>query len=176
MTRSDAVLALATAFRRHGYAAASLTSISEHTGLGKGSLYHFFPGGKADMAAAVLEQVGDWFEREVYQPLRSEGPAADRVNTMVDAVEDYFVSRHLVCLFAVFAIGHEQELFAERLRRYFADWIDALTEALGGRREPATEAVATIQGSLVLARALNDETVFRAGMTRLRASLAEKVL
>jgi hypothetical protein len=29
--------------------------------LGKGSLYHFFPGGKEDMAKAVLDEVAVWF-------------------------------------------------------------------------------------------------------------------
>ncbi len=50
------------------YGGASLAAISQHTGLGKGSLYNFFPGGKEEMAEAVLEQVAIWFQDEVYRP------------------------------------------------------------------------------------------------------------
>ena len=32
--------------------------IQQETGVGRGSLYHFFPEGKTDMARAVLDQVG----------------------------------------------------------------------------------------------------------------------
>jgi hypothetical protein len=41
---------------------ASLSLISEATGLGKGCLYHFFPGGKEEMADAVLSEIDGWFE------------------------------------------------------------------------------------------------------------------
>src|SRR5437762_12723369 len=47
---------LGEVFRAHGYEGATLALITEATGLGKGSLYHFFPGGKAQMAAAVLDE------------------------------------------------------------------------------------------------------------------------
>ena len=45
---------VAEVFRAHGYEGATLSVITEATGLGKGSLYHFFPGGKEELAAAVL--------------------------------------------------------------------------------------------------------------------------
>ena len=44
--RSDVLPLLAEVFREHGYEGASLSLISKATGLGKGSLYHFFPGVK----------------------------------------------------------------------------------------------------------------------------------
>ena len=45
-SRADARPALAEAFRQYGFEGASLSMLSEATGLGNGSLYHFFPGGK----------------------------------------------------------------------------------------------------------------------------------
>ena len=164
--RSEAVLALASAFRRHGYEGASLAAISARTGLGKGSLYHFFPGGKEEMARAVLDEVDAWFQREVYRPLRAEGPAPQRLAAMFTAVESYFASRHLVCLFAAFALGQERERFAERIGAYFAEWIAALATVLP--REEASDTVATIQGALVLARALDDPVLFQDTLTRLQ--------
>ena len=47
----DQLIAL---FRRAGYDGVSISRISEATGLGRPSLYHYFPGGKDEMAHAVL--------------------------------------------------------------------------------------------------------------------------
>ena len=62
MDRSEAVQKLVMVFRQHGYEGATLSKISEATGLGRASLYHHFPGGKQEMARAVLESVAAWFE------------------------------------------------------------------------------------------------------------------
>ena len=62
--------ALGEVFRAHGYEGATLALISEATGLGKGSLYHLFPGGKEQMAAEVLADIDAWFELNIYAPLR----------------------------------------------------------------------------------------------------------
>ena len=64
--RRDAIPALGEVFREHGFSGSSLAEISQHTGLGKGSLYHFFPGGKTEMAEAVLDDITNWFEENVF--------------------------------------------------------------------------------------------------------------
>ncbi|OZS41295.1 TetR family transcriptional regulator, partial [Photobacterium sanguinicancri] len=71
LDRSDAVLALAGVFRKRGFEGGSLSVIQQETGIGRGSLYHFFPDGKTDMARAVLDQVNDWFEEKIFEPLRT---------------------------------------------------------------------------------------------------------
>ncbi|MGO6668982.1 TetR/AcrR family transcriptional regulator, partial [Rhizobium ruizarguesonis] len=70
--RADIVPLLAEIFRELGYEGTSLSRITERTGIGKGSLYHFFPGGKEEMAGAVLADVDAWFEHAIYQPLRKD--------------------------------------------------------------------------------------------------------
>lgn len=137
--RADALPALAEAFRRHGYEGASLAVLTQHTGLGKGSLYNFFPGGKEEMALAVLDEVDAWFRVNVYEPLRDgEVPVPERLQGMTGAVEDYFTSRHLVCLFGAFALGQERERFGERIAAYFTGWIDALARACRGTTPPTS--------------------------------------
>ena len=77
--RAAHVPALAEAFREHGFAGPSVTALCAATGLGTGSLYNFFPGGKEEMAAAVLADVDAWFAASVFGPLRAAGhgePAA----------------------------------------------------------------------------------------------------
>lgn len=173
--RDDAIPVLAEIFREHGFAGASLSEISERTGLGKGSLYHFFPAGKEEMARAVLEEVAGWFEANVFMPLReSEDPAAG-IDHMFRAVVDFFHSGRRICLVGTFALDDTRDRFASEVRSYFAAWTRALAAALtrsgldaGAARETAEEVVAGIQGALVLARAHDDPAVFTRAMKRLR--------
>ncbi|MCZ4521631.1 TetR/AcrR family transcriptional regulator [Rhodococcus ruber] len=166
LERSDAVRALADVFRKRGFEGGSLSVIQQETGLGRGSLYHFFPEGKTDMARAVLDQVAEWFEEQVFEPLRTTENATNAVEAMSRKVADYFMSRESVCLFAAITLGQEKETFADAVRGYFTDWVDALADVLqrGGlstqeATDRALDAVAAIQGGLILARAFGDDSI-----------------
>lgn len=176
--RRDALPALAELFREHGFEGTSLALISERTGLGKGSLYHFFPGGKEEMAAAVLTEIEAWFEAHVFGLLRDTPDPQRAIDAMIGAVETYFHSGRRVCLVGAFALGDARDRFAHPVRRYFARWVDAVADTLvrvGHRpvdaRALAEDAVGGIQGALVLARALDDPAAFARVMLRLRARL-----
>ncbi|MGO3885937.1 MAG: TetR/AcrR family transcriptional regulator [Mycetocola sp.] len=176
--RADVIQALAGVFRRRGFDAGSLSVIQKETGVGRGSLYHFFPNGKEDMARAVLSQVGGWFDDRIFGPLREDTNAAQAVTTMSREVGDYFVSNQRVCLFAVMTLGEEQDAFAAEVRSYFTDWVDALAATLtrGGltkkdATQRALDAVATIQGGLILSRATGDEDTFLGINGRVERSL-----
>jgi len=165
--RCDVIPALARAFRKHGFDAASLSVITKETGLGKGSLYHFFPEGKEEMARAVLTEVDTWFELNVFAPLREEEDAAGAIADMFDKTEAYFYSGQRVCLFGVLALVEARERFKGAVRCYFAKWQSALTQALvrdgcdaDEAEELSEDAVSGIQGALVLCRALDDPQIF----------------
>ena len=70
---------LGKVFRIHGYEGASLSLIAEATGLKRASLYHRFPGGKEEMAEAVLTHVDDWFGSHILAPLSEPGKPAARL-------------------------------------------------------------------------------------------------
>lgn len=176
--RADIVAILAETFRAHGYEGASLSVISEATGLGKGSLYHYFPGGKAEMAQAVLAEIDGWFETHVYAPLRRGDDPARAIADMFASVEKYFDRGGRVCLVGLFALGEERDVFARPVNDYFARWVAALGAALrrrGARPRAAAAAaedvVAGVQGALVLARALDDRAVFTRALARMQARL-----
>jgi TetR/AcrR family transcriptional regulator, lmrAB and yxaGH operons repressor len=173
--RADALPALAEVFREHGYEGASLSLISAATGLGKGSLYHFFPGGKEEMARAVLGEIGAWFERQVFAPLLDAPQPEQGIDAMLDAVDAYFRSGRRVCLVGAFALGDARDRFAREIAGYFARWMEVLAAALrraGCDEAEATalaeEIVADIQGAIVLARALGDAGAFARTLARLR--------
>jgi AcrR family transcriptional regulator len=176
LCREDAIARIAEVFREHGFAGASLSAITEATGLGKGSLYNHFPGGKDQMGEEVLAHIDGWFETQVYAPLRDSADPRAAITAMFDAVDAYFRSGRRICLVGAFALDATRDRFASRVQDYFARWIDALATALakGGAREArvlAESAVAGIQGALILSRALNDPVAFTRQMQEMRGRL-----
>lgn len=176
--RADVVPLVAEVFRTFGFEGASLARITEGTRLGKGSIYNFFPGGKEEMADAVLGEIDAWFRLRVFEPLHEGADPAAGIANMFDEVERYFLSGRKVCLVGVFALGNERDRFAVRVRDYFAAWIDALASALvrtgtDGAQAAALseEVVGGIQGALVLARALDRPALFVSTLQRMRARL-----
>lgn len=175
MERADVLPLLGEAFREHGYEGASLAVITKQTGLGRGSLYHFFPGGKAEMAAVVLEDIDAWFEREIFAPLCSEADAQAAIDAMWDAVSSYFQSGQRVCLVGAFALSDTRDRFGSAVNAYFERWIEALADALrrlGHDTERAgaiaEQVVAGIQGAITLARARRDPGLFERVVAGLR--------
>jgi TetR/AcrR family transcriptional regulator, lmrAB and yxaGH operons repressor len=57
-TRQRLVTAAGELFRRQGYAATGIKAILTAAGAPYGSLYHFFPGGKAELGRATIEEGG----------------------------------------------------------------------------------------------------------------------
>lgn len=161
--REDLVAVIAELFRDHGYEGTSLSMIEGATKLGRGSLYHFFPSGKADMLNAVLADIESWFERNVFAPLDQ-----DDIAKMHEAVDTYFRSGRRVCLVGVLALTSVRDEFAVAIERFFSRWISSLAAALSRQNDPpadpmrcAQRVVASIQGALMLSRALDDESLFR---------------
>lgn len=166
--RNDLLPPLAEVFRSCGFEGATLSRIGAATGLGKGSLYHFFPGGKEEMLTAVLADIDLWFERNIFAALRQSDGSGARILEMFDAVDAYFNSGQRVCLVGALALGDTRDRFGAALKSYFRRWVDDLAAALrrfGHSRAAAAslaeEIVLGIQGAIVLSRALDDEAVFR---------------
>ncbi|KDB03704.1 TetR family transcriptional regulator [Defluviimonas sp. 20V17] len=177
---------LAEVFRVHGFEGASLSRIRAETGLGKGSLYHFFPGGKDEMAAAVLADVDAWFLREVFSPLDSL-PPEEGLALMWRAVDGYFASGRRICLVGAFALDATRDRFAAAVCGYFERWIASLRGALlraglanARAAALAEDLVLSIQGALVLSRALREDapashkdTVFSRALRRMQDEVGQ---
>ena len=165
--RTDALPGLGEVFREHGYDGASIALISKATGLGKGSLYNFFPGGKSEMLTAVLSDIDAWFGKAIFDPLEHAVDARSAIIGMFEAVTKYFRSGERVCLVGSLGMSASCDPFAEAVARYFSHWIAALAECLVKGNVPETdarrlaeEAVAGIQGAIILSRALDDRGAF----------------
>jgi TetR/AcrR family transcriptional regulator, lmrAB and yxaGH operons repressor len=179
MSREKLVGELVDVFRLYGYDGASLACIAQATGLGKTNLYHYFPGGKAEMAAAALDRVNIWLETRILENLRgSERPIA-KIQIMCDEVNKFFNEGHNSCLWAVLALGRSSEdLFQQQIKSALLQWIAALAKVLEDgsyhpdtARHRAEDTILRIQGALVLARGLGDTAPFQRLMQSLPSDL-----
>jgi AcrR family transcriptional regulator len=178
--RASAIPALAETFRAHGYEGASLSMLCTATGLGKGSLYNFFPGGKEEMMAAVLADIDQWFDRAVFSPLARTDDPARAIRAMMEDVSAYFHAGGRVCLVGWIGLGASRAAFGDRVEGYFARWIAALSQCLESGGLPAQqaaqlseEAVSAIQGAIILSRALDDRATFTRIVNRHRDAMLE---
>ena len=178
LSRDEVVERLVRVFRRHGYDAASLAELSKATGLGKSSLYHYFPGGKDDMLRAVLDHVEDQLRASVFEPLRGKGAPRRRVEDMVETLDDYYRGGREACVLGNLVLGTSRTRFRNRLRSIFDQWINALAAALidhgisrSAARARAEDAVMRIEGALVLAGGLDDPSLFTRALRQLPAEL-----
>jgi TetR/AcrR family transcriptional repressor of lmrAB and yxaGH operons len=170
----EVVARLLEVFKEQGYAGASISQIAQATGLGRSSLYHHFPGGKEDMALAVLARIEASMREEIFAPLRSGGPPEERMRAMLDAYDSIYDSGRDVCLLGTLVLGGSRKRFQQQLTQTFEEWLAALTQLAieagvqaSDARDRAEDAVVRIQGALILAGGLNDPAPFRRALDRL---------
>lgn len=171
---------LAGVFAAVGYEGASLAVLAQAAGLRKASLYHRFPGGKAEMAAQVLARAATRLEAEVLAPMRATGPVKARMAAAAAALDRYYDGGRRACLFNMLAapdLGGGP--FGPAIRDALAaqaDGFAALAKAAGNgtrkSRRKAERAAMLLHGSLVLARGTGDPAPFRAFLERLPDELS----
>ena len=181
-TRDRLLAATNESFRRRGYNGTSMKDVTSAAQAPTGSLYHFFPGGKDDLTAAVITTSGAAY-RELFEAIANEAasPAA--------AVTDFFDGAALVleetdfidpCPIGTVAreVASTNEPLRQATARVFASWIDAATTRLHAAgvdnqeaERLATAIVAALEGAFVLARAQRDANVLRAIGTVMRRAV-----
>jgi AcrR family transcriptional regulator len=174
MPREEVVERLLAVFRDRGYDGASLAELSMATGLGKSSLYHYFPGGKEEMAGAVIAHLNEWLWVHALEPLTQPGAPARRIQRMVEALDECYAGGKNACVLGNMVVGAGRQIFQRELRKSFGAWIDALAKVLADAgqppkqaRERAEDAVIRIEGALILAGGLGEPTPFRRLLKRL---------
>lgn len=172
---------LTDVFRTHGFEGASLSLISEATGLQRASLYHRFPGGKEEMANAVLERAGKWLETRVLAPLNGPGKPAERVRKMAEELHAFFSGGKCSCLLDSLSFGLEENPIKNHVREGMSFWVEALAKAARESgvptkkaRQQAQDVIGRIQGSLVMARVLKDCGPFERAISEIPTVLLKK--
>ena len=155
--------ALTQVFRTYGYEGATVSRISEATGLKRASLYHRFPGGKEAMARFVLEEADELFAGELLAPLGGSGDPKARVREMANRLAGFYDGGRRSCLLDTLSLGEADAVLRPGIGASISAWIGAMAGVAreAGLAEPeaqrrAEEALVRIQGSLVVARTTGD--------------------
>jgi AcrR family transcriptional regulator len=163
-TKDRIVGAGAELFRRQGYTGTGVKQIVAEANAPFGSLYHFFPGGKEQLAGEVIRWSGGMYSQVVLEAI---APAKDPLQL----VELFFggAAQHLretnyedACPIATVAL--EVASTSEPLRlataEVFESWIEGLAASLravgvpeGASRELSVAMLIALEGAFVLSRA-----------------------
>ncbi len=157
-------------FRERGVAATSLRDVVAHSGAPRGSIYHHFPGGKAELAEAATQRAGDVVAR-----LLGKLAAVDDPDLAIDLIVDHWGATLVAsdfaegCPVAAAALSTDDTSAArDAAGAAFARWEDALGSALVARGVPDDRArslavlvVCAVEGALLVARAQRSETALR---------------
>lgn len=168
-TRAQIVEQLLDLFFVHGYNATTLSLISMHTGLGRASLYHHFPGGKEEMARAVLACADAWGERFVCQIMEDDQrDPEDRLRTALDNMDKVHHSPAQLPPSTALVVGEGAARYRDHIQGYYASVIGMITDLLqqlgippAVARRRAWEYQILWEGALACSRVMNDMTVFR---------------
>lgn len=166
-TRERIIEATTALFMARGFAGSGLKQIATASGAPIGSIYHSFPGGKAELAAETLRSSG-----RAYMAL--VGAVLDAAPDIVTGVADCFTGAAALlratdyadaCPIATVAleVASSDEALRQITAEVFAGWHDALATrfASGGVEstragELATMFVACLEGGFLLSRAAKD--------------------
>jgi len=158
-------------FRSVGYDGASLAVLASATGLKKASLYHQFPGGKVEMANAVLNHVSEWTDNHVFSILFSSKPATERLAEVVNTISVFYEGGRLACILRAMSLGTAAEIFRDKIADIIERWVNAfahLATDLGHNASAAKRlgesTLIKIQGSLILAQTLQKPSLFQAAL------------
>jgi len=166
------VSAAAKLFQEKGYAATGLSEILSAAYAPKGSLYHHFPGGKAELGAAAMKAAGAGMVRSLQACREQTGSAADAVRAygaqlagwleqsdftrgcpVATAALEEAPGAGPVAVAARDALAQAQNTLSEILIA------DGLSEPVAKRR--AGHGLAALEGALILARLSSDATPVR---------------
>jgi AcrR family transcriptional regulator len=181
-SRAALIDTAATLFRRQGYAATGLSQILDEAAVKPGSLYHHFPQGKQQLAAAVVDGAGAGIERLLRRFLAGDLPVADIVDRWVDLLAAGLTAdRRDGCPIEPIATESVNAggLVREASARAFAGWCAAIEERLRAdgwsaaeAKSVATAVISLIEGALILSRIAGDVAALEAAKPAARRLLS----
>lgn len=149
-------------FREHGVNGTSFSDVLEHSTAPRGSLYHYFPGGKAQLAEEATRYAGDFIAVGLAAALEQKDPAAaisDFATVWRDVLRRSDFSAGCPILSASLE-GERSPAARDAAGAAFRRWEKLLADGFERQGTPrprarslATLSIAAIEGAIVLARA-----------------------
>jgi len=178
--RTQLIEQLSVVFERNGYAGATLSQLATAAGLSKSSLYHHFPGGKREMAQALLRHAIAELEIGAFSRLQGPERPAVRLAAFLEGFSTYVDGGQGHCLLAVLAQGGARTTLGEQIAAQVDDWLNLLAKTLEESgvkskraRRLAGDLLDQLYGSLTVGKMLNDPDHFKRAIKRVAKRLRE---
>jgi AcrR family transcriptional regulator len=166
-TKTRIVVKSGELFRRHGYVGTGLKQIAAEAAAPFGSIYHFFPGGKQELAAEVIRTSGQLYEDLVMGLLGRCDNAVDAMRLSFGAAAQLLAETDYAdaCPIAMVAleVAGTNEPLRQTTAEVFTSWTAAGTGVFTSWGYPADVArrlsiafILALEGAFVLARTQRD--------------------
>ncbi|GAA2805129.1 TetR/AcrR family transcriptional regulator [Saccharopolyspora taberi] len=161
-SRRQLVAGAADMIRRRGIGATSIREVAKHAQAPLGSTYHYFPGGKQQLATEAVRFAGDTVARTLDEKLR-DGPL-DGLRAFLALWREILTDTDFQAGCPVLAVAIEQPAGGESSSVHaaaaeaFDGWQSRLADSLrqngaDAAEQLATLVVAAVEGAVVLCRA-----------------------
>jgi AcrR family transcriptional regulator len=158
--------------QRQGFHGTGLKQVAVGAGAPIGSVYHHFPGGKAELAAAALREMGAGYQLLVEGVVDSEPDLVAGVRAAFEAAADVLELSGYADACPIATVALEVASTDDALRRVtaevFASWHASIVERALAAGVPPDGAdrlaylfVAALEGGFLLSRAARDTTPMR---------------
>ena len=164
--RTRMIRSAAELFRERGLTATSFSDVIERSGAPRGSIYHHFPGGKAQLAEETVHWAGERIAVVVDGAAEGGDPIAllrSFVSLWRASLESSGFAAGCPVVAAAVENAPEMPAVAAAAGEEFQRWERAFTRALRAASIPkarserlATLSIAAIEGAIVLCRATQD--------------------
>lgn len=165
-TRQRMVRGAAELLRRRGYTGTGFREVIELTGAPRGSIYHHFPRGKAQLAREAVDYVGGLARKAIAGPLAAGDPiGALRAFVALWRADFERSGGRAGCPIAAVAVESHDEApgLLDSAARAFDNWRAAFAHCLRRAGVPrarskrlAALVVAAVEGAIILSRADRD--------------------
>ncbi|ANE78003.1 hypothetical protein A7U43_00485 [Mycobacterium adipatum] len=180
-TRQRMVAGAADMLGRAGFSALTVRELARHAAAPLGSTYHYFPGGKSQLAAEAIR----WVDARMTAQLQdaAAGGAVALVDRLLNLWREALVDSDFQCGCAVLAVavqvGEDDVAPRDAAVFAFSNWTSAVAGALrddGARHADAADTamlvVAAVEGAVAMCRAERSTDPLDAVGRRLHAMLA----
>lgn len=165
-TRGRMIRGAAQLLRERGYTGTGFREVIALTGAPRGSIYHHFPGGKAELAEEAVDYVGG-LARQAIEGSLDDGEPVAALRAFVELWRADFERSGFRAGCPILAVAVENHEGAPELLdaadRAFGRWRDAFAGSLRSAGVPAARSrrlaglvVAAIEGAIALSRAQRD--------------------
>lgn len=167
--RERMVFSAAQLIRRDGVASTGMREVAAHAGAPRGSLQHYFPGGKEQLVNEAVAWAGRYAGNRVARFLAAlpeptpGGLFAEMVRQWTDEYETTGFAGGCPVAAATVDCAESTESTREAVSAAFATWTAPVSRALTGMGVPpdrahplATLMISTLEGAILLARAEQD--------------------